>query len=429
MGRILIKNAYIIDPSQGIEELSQLLIKDGKIAKIGKNITEQAETVIDARELCLAPGLVDMHVHFRDPGFTNKEDIITGSMAAAAGGFTSVVCMPNTKPVCDCKTVLDYINEQSKSADARIYPAAAITVSSMGQALTDFEMLKACGAIAVSDDGKPVKNAQLMLDALKLAKEKNITVISHCEDLDIIGKGIINKGAISNKLGVDGMDRASEDSITAREIVLARNADAHIHIAHVSTKGSVNIIRKAKNDGINVTCETAPHYMLLTDRELLNMDANYRMNPPLREESDRQAILEGIKDGTIDAIATDHAPHTASEKADFYKAPNGVIGLETSLAASITALVETNIITLSRLIEMMSTAPCRILGIKGGTLKVGENADIVIFDKNEKWRVDANTFKSKSRNTPFNGMTLTGKVKMTMLGGKITYCDKNKKDK
>jgi len=228
---------------------------------------------------------------------------------------------------------------------------------------------------------------------------------------------------------VDGMDRASEDSITAREIVLARNADAHIHIAHVSTKGSVNIIRKAKNDGINVTCETAPHYMLLTDRELLNMDANYRMNPPLREESDRQAILEGIKDGTIDAIATDHAPHTASEKADFYKAPNGVIGLETSLAASITALVETNIITLSRLIEMMSTAPCRILGIKGGTLKVGENADIVIFDKNEKWRVDANTFKSKSRNTPFNGMTLTGKVKMTMLGGKITYCDKNKKDK
>lgn len=421
MKRLLIQHARILDPSQQMDQMGDLLVEDGIITKIEPSISQEADEILDASGLVVIPGLIDMHVHLRDPGFTHKEDILTGCQAAAAGGFTGVAAMPNTKPSVDSPEVIQYILEKAKDADAHVYPIADITKGQSGEELCDFAALKAAGAVGISDDGHPVKNARLMLEGIRAGKEYGLLPISHCEDMDIIGKGIIHKGWVSEKLGVPGMDRASEDSITAREIALADSIGCPIHIAHVSTKGSVALIRDAKARGVKVTCETAPHYTLLTHEELLREDANWRMNPPLREEEDRLAVIEGLRDGTIDAIITDHAPHAPEEKADFRKAPNGIIGLETSFAASYTSLVKTGVISLTKLVELMSVNPARLLGIPGGTLKIGQAADIAIVDPNEEWTFTEKDIRSKSRNTPFLGTTFTGKVKYTLLGGRITH--------
>lgn len=422
--KLLLKSAHIIDPAQDIDCIGDILVEDGKIAKLGQNLEADKAEVLDATGLYAAPGLFDMHVHLRDPGFTAKEDILTGCEAAAAGGFTAVMCMPNTNPVTDSEEVLSYILEKAKRAKADVYPVASITAGMNGKCLADFEKLKAAGAVAFSDDGKPVKNAAMMQQAMVECDRLGALIASHCEDLDIIDGGIVNKGRVSEELGVKGMDRSSEDSITAREIALAQATGTAIHICHVSTRGSFNFIRAAKQWGVRVTCETAPHYMLLTEEKLRCKDADFRMNPPLRTEDDRQAVLEAIRDGTVDAIVTDHAPHTKEEKSDFYKAPNGIIGLETSFAASYTALVDSGLISLSRLIELMTVSPRKLAGIGGGTLKEGEPADIFLFDPQESFVVDKNRMHSKASNTAFDGMRLKGKIKYTLHRGELVYSDR-----
>ena len=427
MEKMLIANARILDPScePPVDFIGDILIEGDRIIKVGSNLAQtkiaQGAQHIDASGLCAAPGFLDIHVHLRDPGFTHKEDIITGCKAAAAGGVTGVCCMPNTKPVTDSEEVLSYILDKAKDADARVYPIASITKGMLGQELNDIAALHACGAVAVSDDGRPVENGGMMLKALKEAYKAGVPVISHCEDLTIIDGGIINEGRISKELGVKGMDRASEDSITAREIVLAESSDTAIHIAHVSTKGSVQLIREAKARGVKVTCETAPHYMMMTDELLLSYNVNFRMNPPLREQEDCEAIVEGVLDGTIDAIVTDHAPHAAEEKANFLKAPNGIVGLETSFAAACTVLVHQCGMSLLDLVKLMSTNPANLLRLPGGTLREGSLADIVLFDPDRSWTVDAEKLHSKSKNTPFDGLELTGRVVRTILGGKTVF--------
>ncbi|MGI5895070.1 MAG: dihydroorotase [Candidatus Merdivicinus sp.] len=426
MPSYLLKNLRIISPADALDLIGNIRIADGKFAGIGKDLPEQpGDTVLDFTGKTAFPGLIDMHVHLRDPGFTYKEDVLTGCEAAAAGGVTAVACMPNTKPVTDSPEVLQYILEKAKTAKASVYPVAAITQGMQGGTLTDMAALKAAGAVAVSDDGKPVPNGRLMMEGMKKAEQNGLLTISHCEDLEIIHGGIMHKGSVSEELGVPGMDRASEDAITAREIALANSADTRIHIAHVSTAGAADFIRSAKKRGVKVTCETAPHYFLLTHELLRTQDADYRMNPPLREESDVEAMRKAVADGTIDCIVTDHAPHAAEEKADFRKAPNGVVGLETSFAASYTGLVKSGLIPLSRLIELMSVNPARILGIPGGQIQVGADADLAIADLNAVWTVDPEKLHSKSKNTVFKGMEFTGKIVCTFHNGQIVYESKH----
>ncbi len=419
---ILIKGGQVISPQNNINFIADILIEDGVVKKISKDplIADSGTEVIEAKGKYVIPGLIDPHVHLRDPGLTHKEDILTGAMAAAAGGFTSVVCMPNTKPPIDSAETIKYIIDKAKNSAVKVYPSCCITKGMAGNELCDYEALKAAGAIAITDDGHPVKNAAMLQEAMIMAEKLGLTVMSHCEDMDIIGNGIINKGEVSNTLGVEGMDRTSEDSITAREIAIAAATNTSIHICHVSTKGSVSLIRDAKARGVKVSGETAPHYLHFTHEELLKKDANFRMNPPLREEADKKALIEGLIDGTIEMIATDHAPHAKEEKADFLKAPNGIIGLETSFAASYTALVDSSLISLSRLVELMSVNPAKLVGIEGGSIEEGKPADIAIFDT-EELTVTKEMLKSKSENTPFMGKKLKGRILYTILNGNISY--------
>ncbi len=423
---VLIKNIRLMDPANQMDRVGDLLLCDGKIAVCGGAVQPMADSVvIDGTGLCAAPGLVDMHVHFRDPGQTHKETLQTGVAAAAAGGFTTVLCMPNTNPVCDSVEIVEDILTRAKDLPVRVLQSACLTGGMRGNGLCDYAALKAAGAAALTDDGRPVEDDAMMEEALKKAAEVGLPVVSHCEDLAIINGGIIHKGSVSEALGVKGMDRASEDSITQRECDIAKRTGCPVHICHVSTAGAVDAVRRAKAAGAPVTCETAAHYLLYTHEKLLSRDANYRMNPPLREESDRQAMLQAVADGTVDAIITDHAPHAAQEKADFEKAPNGVVGLETSLAGCITALVEPGIIPLMRLVEMMTVNPCRILGLPVPTLQPGAPADVVVFDPAQRWTVDPAKFHSKSKNTVFAGETLTGRVKYTIKDGRIVHHDNN----
>ncbi len=419
MSSILIKNIRAVDVKNDF--VSDVFIMDGKIADIAENITAAADETIDGTNLVLMPSLFDMHVHLRDPGFTYKETIESGCAAALAGGVTGVLAMPNTKPICDNPETIRYVIEKSASTGVDVYPVGCITGGMSGNGLCDYEALKNAGCICISDDGRPVENAEMMRKALELSKENGLLVASHCEDLSIIDGGIMNKGEVSEKLGVKGMDRASEDYITAREMILAQSVDARIHICHVSTKGSTEMIRFAKSQGVKVTCETAPHYFMFTDKLLEKRDADYRMNPPLRTDEDVKAIIEGIKDGTIDCIITDHAPHAPEEKADFEKAPNGVLGLETSLAATLTALYHTGEITLNKLVELMCVNPRKILGLDVPEIEKGSTADLVIADINEKWTVDVNKLHSISKNSVFKGQTLTGKALVTISKGIIKY--------
>lgn len=422
MSTLSILNARVIDPVNNIDDKLNVYIENGKIADISQTI-HNADTTIDANGLVVAPGLVDMHVHLRDPGFTEKEDIITGCNAAAAGGVTSLLAMPNTNPVTDCAEVVEYINKKAENAKARVYVAAAITKGLKSEEPTDLDELASVGVIALSDDGRPVENTKFMADAMIKAPQKHMCVVAHCEDLFLADGGKINEGEVSKQLNVKGIPASAEDAGTAREIALAAAYNVPIHICHVSTKTSVALIRDAKNRGVKVTAETAPHYFSLTEKALLAGDADFRMNPPLRCDDDVQAIIDGLCDGTLDAIATDHAPHTPQQKQDFNSAPNGSIGMETSLSVGITYLVDKGILTLTQLIEKMSVKPAEILNIPAGKLSVGENADIVIFNPDEEYTVDINKLHGKSINTPFKGMKLKGKVKYTVLNGEIVYKD------
>ncbi len=417
--RLLLQNVRLIDPSQGLDQVGDLLLEDGKVAQIGKGLSCEDGETIDGTGLTAAPGLVDMHVHLRDPGLTYKEDVYSGCRAAAAGGVTSLLAMPNTKPAMDTPETVRLLLERAKTADAAVYTAACITKDLKGENLADLAGLREAGAIALSDDGRPVVNTRCLLEALEQAPGLGMVVTAHCEDLYLASGGLMHEGAVSRKLGVPGIPAAAEDCGTAREIAAAASIGASIHICHVSTKGSVELIRDAKARGVKVTAETCPHYLLLTDGALESRDADYRMNPPLREEKDRLALIQGLKDGTLDAIATDHAPHSPEEKSDFLKAPNGSIGMETSLAASLTALE--GHLSLAEILQKMGWNPARILNIPAGTLQVGAPADVVLFDPEKRWTVDENALHGKSRNTPFKGMTLKGKVAMTIFHGRVVY--------
>ncbi len=404
---LCLTNGHVVDSVNRIDEILDVRIINGKIAEVGRSLPMDENTLcIDCSGLTVIPGICDMHIHMRDPGQTEKEDIFTASEAAAAGGVTAVACMPNTTPPVDSPETVKYILDKAKNAKTKVYPIGSITKGLSGAELTDFAELRSAGCVGVSDDGRPVKNANTMKSAIKNAALERLAIISHCEDLDIIDGGIMNMGAVSDVLGIKGMARSSENYITAREIFLAEEQGLPIHIAHVSTKEAVDIIRHTKKLGVKVTCETAPHYFTLTEDKLFAKDADYRMNPPLREQADVDAIIEGICDGTIDCIVTDHAPHTKEQKSDFYTAPNGVIGLETSLAVTVTALLNTGKISHVRLVELMCVNPRRILGIKGGDLSIGSDADITIFSETEQWTVDPEKLRSKSKNTCFKGMKL-----------------------
>ncbi|MBR7085595.1 MAG: dihydroorotase [Oscillospiraceae bacterium] len=416
---LLIKNVYAVDTN--FNQKTDIFIRDGRIVQIAPDVNVMADRVIDGSSLTALPGLFDMHVHFRDPGQTHKEDIFTGCQAALAGGVTGVLCMPNTKPPVDAPETLHYILDKAKNTGVQVCPVACITKGMNGETLTDFAALKANGAACLSDDGRPVKNAELMRLALEKAYQTGILVASHCEDLDIINGGIMHRGSVSEELGVKGMDRASEDYITAREIILASSVKGRIHICHVSTKGSVDIIREAKRLGVQVTCETAPHYFMLTHEKLRSRNANDRMNPPLREEEDRLAIEQAVLDGTIDCIVTDHAPHTQEEKANFETAPNGIVGLETSLAATLTALYHTKKCSLEKIIQLMSAKPRKLLNLPPVHIREDVPANLILVDLNKKWTVDTAKLHSKSCNTAFRDMKLTVKVMMTITDGLIRY--------
>ncbi len=422
MMRILIKNGRVIDPANGIDGILDIYIENETIEEVGSNLDYSGADIeqIDASGKIVAPGLVDMHCHLREPGQEYKEDIETGTQSAAMGGFTSVACMPNTDPVVDNITVVEYIKSKAaSSACVNVFPIGAITKGLKGEELAEIGKLKFAGVVGISDDGRPVRSPVLMRNALEYAKTFDTPVISHCEVAEL-AEGSMNEGYVSTLLGLKGISRAAEEIMVARDIILAKYTGASLHIAHVSTKGSVELIRQAKKEGVNVTCETCPHYFSLTENAVMGYNTNAKMNPPLRTEADVEAIIEGLSDDTIDAIATDHAPHHEDEKnCEFDRALNGIVGFETALSLGIEYLVKTKKLTIERLINKMSYAPARILGINKGTLSEGKNADIVIIDENKQRIIDKNSFYSKSKNTPYHGYKLSGTVEYTIVGGKF----------
>lgn len=423
--KLLIKNGTLIDPVLNSEQITDILLEDGQIAAIGVGLEDSEAQVVEAAGLAVAPGLIDMHVHFRDPGFTYKEDIISGSHAAAHGGFTTVTCMPNTKPTVDCPEMISYVLDRSKQGSGvNVLPIGAVSVGEKGEQLTDAKALKQAGAVALSDDGVPVQNANLMRDALICASRAGLTVLTHCEDADMVKNYAVNEGRISRQLGIHGRPAIAEEIMVMRDAMLAEETQTAVHICHISTGRAVDIVRKYKKKGVKITCETCPQYFTLNQREILEQGAMARVNPPLRTTRDVAAILAGLKDGTIDCIVTDHAPHSEEEKArGLEQAPSGMVGLETSLGISLTQLYHTGEMTLPEVIAKMTVNPARILNLEKGRLSVGSDADLTIFDPNEEWVVDASKFASKGRNTPFNGRTLKGKVKYTIVAGNIVYQD------
>jgi dihydroorotase len=420
---LLIKGGRVIDPSQNLDATLDVLVENGIVKEIGTGLAAPAGAeIIDASGKYVVPGLIDMHVHLRDPGLEYKEDIVSGTRAAAAGGFTSVCCMPNTKPTIDNKAIASYIINKAKSEGfANVFPVGSITYGLSGDRMSEMGELKEAGCVAVSDDGRPVNNPELMRRALEYARGMGILVITHAEELSLVGEGVMNEGFTSTEIGLKGIPRIAEDIATARDVMLAEYTKSPIHIAHVSTAGSVRIIREAKARGVQVTCETAPHYFTLTDDAVRGYNTNAKMNPPLREAADVAAIKAGLKDGTIDAIATDHAPHHLDEKdVEFDVAMNGIIGLETSLPMSL-KLVEEGVLNLNQLIEKMSCNPSSILGLNRGTLKAGSVADITLIDPAAEWTVDADKLASKSKNSPFLGWKVKGAAACTVLSGRVVH--------
>ncbi len=423
---LLIKNGHLIDPIAKENTGTNILIEDGKISAWIKQSEETPKNVevFDASGMLVAPGFIDLHVHLREPGQEHKETIATGCAAAAAGGFTSVCPMPNTNPINDNAAITSFMIEQAEHAGlANVFPIGAITKGSMGKELAEMGEMKAAGAIAVSDDGKPVPNAGMMRRAMEYAKDFDLPIVDHCEDKSLSSGGVMHEGKLSLLLGLKGMPALAEDNDTIRDILLAKETGAHIHIAHISTAGAVEAVRQAKNEGVNITCEVTPHHFSLMDTAVEGYDTNTKMAPPLRSRKHLEAIIEGISDGTIDTIATDHAPHHIDEKAlEYDKAPFGINGLETALGLASDQLVNKGVITLERLVELFSSNPAKIFHLEGkGTLKPGSDADVTIIDPECKWTFNVNESKSKSRNSPFDGRTFKGAVMATIFGGSIVY--------
>ena len=416
---MLIKGGRVIDPEKNAVETRDIYIENGVFADMPRGTPD---VVLDAAGLIVAPGLVDAHVHFRDPGLTYKEDIITGALSAAAGGVTTVLCMPNTSPSVDSRETLEYVVLRARDACINVLPYAAVTVGQKGSELTDFSAVKAAGGVALSDDGSPLSSAAILREAMFKAKAENLIICSHCEDAELVKNYAVNEGAISKQLGIHGRPSIAEEIMAARDILIAQETGAHVHICHVSSKGSVELIRRAKADGVRVTCETCPQYFSLTEDEILKQGSLARVNPPLRTHADVAAIIEGLRDGTIDIIVTDHAPHSEEEKSrPLEDAPSGMVGLETSLAVTLTYLYHTGKLSLAEIIGRMSREPSAIFGLPYGTLGAGAPADLVIFDTDAEWTVEPQKFYSKGRNTPFSGMGLKGKVRYTVCGGKVVY--------
>nr|WP_302467241.1 dihydroorotase [Intestinimonas massiliensis (ex Afouda et al. 2020)] len=400
-----------------------ILVEDGRVAVIGSELTAQSARVIDARGLTVCAGLVDMHVHLREPGFEYKETIETGCLAAARGGFTSIAPMPNTRPATDCPERIALVRQKAAQAcGVHVWPIGAVTWGQKGQALTDAAALKKAGAVALSDDGMPVQNANLLRDALIRCRRQELTILSHCEDADMVKNYAVNEGRVSRALGLPGRPAIAEELQVMRDAMLAEETGAAVHICHISTARSVEIVRQFKKKGVPITCETCPQYFALTEDELLSRGTLARVNPPLRTRLDVEGILAGLKDGAIDVIATDHAPHSAEEKArPLPEAPSGMVGLETALAVTLTSLYHTGVMDLSDILRKMTINPAFILRIPKGRLSLGGGADFTIFDPDEEWTVDPEQFASKGRNTPFAGRTLKGRVKYTIVDGKIIY--------
>lgn len=422
--KLLIKNGRVVDPSQDLDDTRDVLIVDGKIAKIDASIPEAGAQVLQAVGRVVAPGFIDMHVHLREPGYEDKETIRTGCAAAAAGGFTSICCMPNTNPVNDSRAVTEYILARAREEGlVNVYPIGAITRASQGEMLSEIGDLRAGGCVAVSDDGKPVSNALIMRRALEYAGMWKMPVIDHCEDLDLAENGVMHEGYYSTLLGLKGIPGISEDVMVQRNVLLASATGQHVHIAHLSTAGAIAAVREAKRRGVHVTCEVAPHHFALTDKDVASYETSTKMKPPLRSEEDRQALLAALKDGTVDCIATDHAPHTYDEKnVEYDYAPFGIVGLETAVSLSLDRLVHSGLIPMTRLVGLLSTNPARILGLTGkGSLRIGSDADITLLNPQRKVTVDADRFRSKGRNTPFNGWKLKGAPAATIVAGKIVW--------
>ena len=421
MSRILIQGGRVIDPNQDLDGSFDVLIEDGAISKIDGRIDEKAE-VIDAAGLIVSPGLIDIHVHLREPGQEYKETVRTGTLAAAAGGFTGVACMANTEPVNDSRSVTEHILlEARRHGFARVHPIGAISKGLKGEELAEIgEMIRA-GAVAISDDGRPVMNAELMRRALLYAQHFDVAVIQHAEDLNLTGKGVMHEGEWSTRLGLPGIPGSAEDVMIARDIILTEDTGGRYHVAHLSTARSLDMVRRARSQGLRVSCEVAPHHLILTDEEVAKsgFSTNTKMKPPLRSERDRQALVNGLADGAVDCIASDHAPHHPDEKdVEFNLAPFGILGLETTLALCLDRLVHPGIISLKRLIELLSTGPARVLGLPGGTLRTGSPADVTLFHPDEEVTIRAASFRSKSRNTPFDGWKLRGRPAGTIVDGR-----------
>ncbi len=421
--RILIRGGRVIDPASSLDEKADVLIEDGRIAAVGTDLEAGDARRVDAEGLVVAPGLVDMHVHFREPGQEYKEDIASGSRAAAAGGVTSCACMPNTDPVIDNEALVSRTRQRGEEVGiCRVYPVAAITKGLAGERLTEMKLLERAGAVGFSDDGLPVTSARMMRRALEYSQITDVPVMTHAEERTLSAGGHMHEGLMSTKLGIPGIPAAAEEIAIDRDIRLAEMTKGRLHVCHVSTAGAVELIRDAKERGVDVTAEGTPHHFTLTDEAVSGFDPNTKMNPPLRTEEDRRALCDALRDGTIDAIATDHAPHARREKlVEYDKAPFGIIGLETSLALAITTLVESGNLTLPQVIEKMSTVPARILGLAAGTLGTGQPADVIVFDPEKRWIFTEADIRSKSRNTPFLGRELTGRVLLTLVGGKAVY--------
>lgn len=425
MTELLIRNGTIIDPSQALEAKRDLLIRDGRVAEIAESISADDIETFDAAGLIVAPGFIDLHVHLREPGFEYKETIESGARAAVAGGFTSVCCMPNTKPINDNSSVTSFIVEQArKAALANVFPIGAITQGSKGEQLAEIGEMKTAGIVAISDDGKPVLDSGIMRRAMEYAADFGLPVVDHCEDCCGASGWAMHEGEYSALMGLKGLPGAAEDLHVARDILLGEMTGAHIHIAHISTARSVDLVRQAKARGLNVTCEVTPHHFVLSDKDVYqsSYNTNFKMAPPLRSQSDVEAILEGLRDGTIDAIATDHAPHHANEKMyEFDKSPNGITGLETAVSLTLDRLVNREVISLTRMVELLATNPAKLFKLDRGTLNVGAIADVTIIDPEKQIKVEAAKSQSKSRNTPFDGWELKGSPVATIVGGKIVW--------
>lgn len=424
--RTLIKGGQVIDPGR-MNTIADVLIEDGKIQAIDVNLQgtlqdPESVTIIDAQGFIVCPGFIDLHVHFREPGFEYKETIATGVASAVAGGFTTVCCMPNTSPVNDSQSITEFIFRQAKIADkARVFPIGAITKGSKGEELAEIGELHDAGCVAISDDGIPVMNTLVMRRAMEYARTFDLPVIDHCEDMHLSAGGSMNEGFVSTELGIPGIPNAAEEVMVARNIFLAELTQSRLHLPHVSTIGSIRLLRDAKERGLLVTAEACPHHFTLTDEAVRSFDTNAKMNPPLRTDADVQAIKEALKDGSIDIIATDHAPHAMHEKQrQFDNAPFGIIGLETALPLTLN-LVEEGVLTMEQAVAKLTCEPARVFKLSYGTLAVGVDADVTLFDPKKSWTLDPNRLHSKSRNTPFTGWTMKGKVVKTLVGGRVVY--------